>query len=247
LQLGEAGHTIDSKVASKKAFSYIKTALQSGRTSLLEFEAEEIAKQYGIPVPKSGLASSETQAVRIAKQIGYPVVMKIASPDILHKTDAGGVLVNVSSNAELKSGFRQILRNARRVSKSAKIMGIYIQKMESITNEFVVGGIRDHQFGPCVMFGLGGIYVELYKDVQFRLAPLTVDGALEMMRGIKAAQLLTGYRGSKGLDIREGARVIHEVGEMLTDLEEIESIDINPLLINEKGCKALDVRVILNK
>ena len=234
-----------AKRVPAKARAIVDSAIKAGMSSLLEYEAEEVAKLYGIPVPKSGLATTEKQSLLLSKRIGLPVVMKIVSPDILHKTDVGGVKVGINSNSEVKSAFREILRNAKRANKSADIQGVYMQKMEPKAIEFVVGGIRDPQFGPTVMFGLGGVFIELFKDVQFRLAPLTSEEAVEMMKEIKAAPLLTGFRGSKALDIQMAARVIQLVGKMMNDIEAIESIDINPLLIYQKGCRALDVRIIL--
>ena len=228
-----------------KARAIVDSAIRDGMSSLLEYEAEEVAKLYGIPVPKSGLATTEKQSLLLSKRIGFPVVMKIVSPDILHKTDVGGVKIGINSSSEVRSAFREILRNAKRANKSADIRGVYMQKMEPKASEFVIGGIRDPQFGPTVMFGLGGVFIELFKDVQFRLAPLSMDEAVEMMKEIKAAPLLTGFRGSKALDVQSAARVIQLVGKIMNDIDGIESIDINPILIYQRGCSDLDVRMIL--
>ena len=242
--------TIDAKqkqaVPPKKASAFVNRAIQEGRNSLLEYEADQVAKEYGISVLRAGLATTEKRAVFIARRLGFPVAMKIASPDIPHKTDAGGVKLDINSNSKIIRAFGEITRNARKVSPKADIRGVYIQRMAPKSQEFVVGGLRDPQFGPTVMFGLGGIFVELYKDVSFRLAPVSSEEALEMMKETRAAALLTGFRGSKPLDMESAANVIQAVGKMMTELEVIESVDINPLLIYPNGCKAVDVRMMVS-
>ncbi|HZW58622.1 MAG TPA: acetate--CoA ligase family protein [Nitrososphaerales archaeon] len=234
------------KVPSK-AKSFIDAAVEARRTSLLEYEAEQVAKQYRIPVAKGGLATTEKQAVLLARGIGLPVVMKIVSPDILHKSDVGGVIVNLNSFPEVRKAFAEIMRNAKRANRKAEIKGVYVQKMAPKSYEFVVGGLRDPQFGPTVMFGLGGIYVEIFKDVSFRIAPVSEEDAQSMMKEIKSSQLLTGFRGSKPLDTKAAALVLQAVGQIMFDFEEIDSIDINPLFIYPRGVMATDVRIILKK
>ena len=213
----------------------------------MEYEAEEVAKQYGIKAANSGLAQSEKQAEALSKKVGFPVVMKIVSQDILHKSDLGGVKINITSPKEAKKAYREILRNAKRSNRKARIEGVLVQKMAPKAPEFVVGGTRDLQFGPTVMFGLGGIYVELFKDVAFRIAPISEEEALSMMKETKSYSLLTGFRGSMPLDIRAAARTIMGVGELMSDQAEVDSVDINPLFIYPKGVIAVDVRVILRK
>ncbi len=171
--------------------------------------------------------------------------MKIVSPDIVHKTDAGGVIVNIGSPTEARSAFRKILRNAKHANKNADIKGIYVQKMAPKSHEFVVGATRDPQFGPTVMFGFGGIYVEIFKDVSFGLTPVSEEDALSMMQETKSAKLLTGFRGAKPLDQKSAAQVIQSVGKIMTDFPQIDSIDVNPLFIYPKGVLATDVRIIL--
>jgi acetate---CoA ligase (ADP-forming) subunit beta len=212
---------------------------------LFEYEADEVAKLYDIPTVRAGLAETEKRALLLARKIGFPIVMKIVSPDIIHKTDAGGVVVGINSTSDVRKAFRDIIKNVKKAKKNADIKGIYVQRMAPKTQEFVAGGTRDPQFGPTVMFGLGGIYVELYKDVSFRLAPLSDEEALGMMQEIKAAPLLTGFRGSKPLDMKACAGVIRAVGRMMDEIKQIDSVDINPLLVYEKGSKAVDVRIIL--
>jgi acetate---CoA ligase (ADP-forming) subunit beta len=237
----------DSMVPSGKVDEIIQRALSEGRTSLLEFESDKLARLYGMPVAKAYLATTDKEAAGAAARLGFPIAMKIVSPDVIHKSDIGGVKLNISNISEARRSFKEIKRNAKRAKRDADIRGVYLQRMAPKGQEFVVGGIRDAQFGPTVMFGLGGIYVELYKDVAFRLAPVTDDEALDMMKEIKAAPLLTGFRGSKPLDLKSTARVIKTVGKMMSDIQQIDSIDINPLLIYPSSVLAVDVRVILRK
>jgi acetyl-CoA synthetase (ADP-forming) len=212
----------------------------------LEQDAETVAKEYGITVSRSGLATTEKEALTLSKKLGFPLVMKIVSRDILHKSDIGGVKAGVKSNGEVRRAFREIIANARKANRKASISGILVQSMAQTGHEFVVGGTRDPQFGPTVMFGLGGIYVELFKDVSFRLAPLDQGEALSMMDEIKSSRLLTGFRGSKPLDKTSAAKVIMAVGDIMNDHPEIDSVDINPLFIYPKGVCAVDVRIILH-
>lgn len=228
------------------ARSIIERALSSGKKALLEYEAEDLARRYKIPVASSGLAKTEKEAASLSRRLGYPVVMKIVSPDILHKTDVGGVKVNIGSDREARETFRTILRNAKRARKGADLIGVLVQKMaQRSSNEFVVGATRDPQFGPTVMFGLGGIYIEIFKDVSFRLAPVSETDSMKMMREIKSSALLTGFRGSKPLDMVSASRVIRAVGEIMLDFDSIDSIDINPLFIYPRGVLAPDVRILL--
>ncbi|MDG6997445.1 MAG: acetate--CoA ligase family protein [Nitrososphaerota archaeon] len=236
------------KDASQRATSrLINNALKEGRSSLLEHEAEQFAKHYGIPVPKAGLAKSESEAVALSHKIGFPLAMKIISPKILHKTDIGGVRLGVDTTSEVKRAFAEIIRNAKKVTDKSSINGVYLQKMAEKSHEFVVGGIRDPQFGPTVMFGMGGIFVELFRDVTFRLAPVTLGDAHEMTHEIRAAPLMYGFRGGRPLDSVSAARAIQSVGRMMAENEQIESIDINPLIVYKRGALAVDVRIILRK
>jgi acetate---CoA ligase (ADP-forming) subunit beta len=230
-----------------QATEVIRSAIKGGRLSLLENEAEEVAKEYGIKVEPSGIAHSEKESVSLARKLSFPVVMKIVSPDILHKSDIGGVKANISSIRETTKAYREIRRNAKKANSRARIEGVLVQKMALKGTEFVVGATRDPQFGPTIMFGLGGVYVELFKDVAFRLAPITEEEALGMMKEIKSYPLLTGFRGAQPLDMKESARAIIAVGRIMLDQPQIESIDINPLLIYPKGVMAVDVRIILAK
>lgn len=224
----------------------IERALSEGRSALFEHEAELIASYYGVPVAKSRIVNSEKDAVSESRKIGFPIAMKIVSRDILHKSDVGGVILNIQSPNEVRKAYSLILRNVKKSAKKARIDGVLIQQMaERPPNEFVLGGLRDKQFGPTVMFGLGGIYVELFKDVSFRLAPLGKKSALSMIKSIRSSILLEGYRGAPPLDVNSTAIALSNVGEMMNELEEIESIDVNPLFIYKRGVLAADVRIIL--
>lgn len=223
----------------------LRAADLRGATALLENEAELLAKQYGIPVATSLLAKSAAESTKASRRLGFPLVMKIVSKDILHKSDVGGVKTNVSSASAVRQAYGEILRSAKKANPKAEIAGVLVQKMGPKGFEFVVGANRDPQFGPTVMFGLGGIYVELLKDVSFRLAPLSDKEAISMMYEIKSSALLDGFRGSKPLDVRSAARTIVAVGKLMEDHDEIDSIDINPLFVYPKGALAVDVRIIL--
>ena len=236
----------NDRVQSKSS-RWISNAFDSGRKSLLEHEAELVAREYGIKVPSSGLARNEKEALAFARRIGYPLVMKIVSQDILHKSDVGGVKTDISSQKEVSASFKEILRNAKKSNPKARIDGILIQRQAQKSYEFVVGATRDPQFGPTIMFGLGGIYVELFKDVAFRLAPVSEEEALDMIKETKSYKLLTGFRGSAPLDINAVVNTIRAVGELMVHETHVESLDINPLFVYSKGSLAVDVRIILEQ
>ena len=233
------------RVVRAKANQIVRTALDEGRSNLLEDEAELIAGLYGIRVPKSSVVKGAKQAATEAKSLGFPVAMKILSKSIVHKTDVGGVKLDISSSKVAEAAYSQLAKTAK--SSGSKTAKVLIQKMAPKSFEFVVGGLRDSQFGPTVMFGLGGIYVELFKDVAFRLAPLSNSEAIEMMKETKAYSLLMGFRGAKKLDVEAAAKTIKAVGDMMQELSAVESIDVNPLLVYPKGALAVDVRMTLRK
>ena len=179
----------------------INQAKKEGRKALLEPEAKTICMEYGIPVTKFKVASNENEAAKYADEIGYPVVLKIVSPDIIHKSDAGGVMVNLKNPAEVAAAYKKILENVKKYNADAKIVGILVQEMAPQSTEVIVGAIKDPQFGQTVMFGLGGIFVEILKDVNFRIAPITADDAKDMITELKAYPLLKGYRNTPPADI----------------------------------------------
>ncbi|MDR0492586.1 MAG: acetate--CoA ligase family protein [Nitrososphaerota archaeon] len=223
----------------------INQAKEEGRKALLEPEAKTICAEYGISVNKFSLATSEKEAVEQAEKIGYPIVLKIVSQDIIHKSDAGGVKVNLKTAAEVEVAYKTILENAKKYKADAKIDGIIVQEMAPQGTEVIVGAVKDPQFGPTVMFGLGGIFVELLKDVNFRVAPLTIVDAKEMITQLKAFPLLNGYRGSEPRDIDALAQILCEVSKLILDNPEIKELDLNPVMAYPKGAKTVDARIIL--
>ncbi len=218
-------------------------------TNLNDIEISELMKAYDIPVLVPRIANTCEEAQCFAKEIGYPVVLKIASPDILHKTDAGGVELNISDPETLERKFKKILLSVKHYDPSAKIMGVSVSKMVEPGIEVAIGAKRDPVFGPVVMFGLGGIYIEILKDFKLGLAPLSIEKAIDMIKGIRSFKLLDGFRGGERYDILPIARIISSLSIMMTDFDQIMEIDINPLRIEEtsKTIYGLDAKVIFKK
>src|ERR1700730_18470859 len=221
-------------------------AKAAGREALTAPEARGICEAYGINIPKEGVARTGEEAMKLASDIGFPVVMKIVSPQILHKTEAGGVLVGVKSAEEVAKGFATIVENARKYDPKAEIQGVQIQQMLTGGHEVIIGAVTDPAFGKLVAFGLGGVLVEVLKDITFRLAPATLEDALSMLDGIQAAELLRGVRGAKPVDREALSSMIERVSTLVADFPEISELDLNPVFASEKGATAADVRVVLN-
>jgi acetyl-CoA synthetase (ADP-forming) len=215
------------------------------RKFLLEPEAKTVCMKRGIPVTKFKVAKSEVEAVKFAKEIGYPVVLKIVSPDIVHKSDVGGVVVGLKDAQEVRNAYKQILKNVKKHKKNAKIVGILVQEMAPSSTEVIVGAIKDPQFGPALMFGLGGIFVEVLKDVTFRVAPITEDEACEMITEVKAYPLLRGYRNQPPADIEAIVKILLNTSKLVMEHQEIKELDLNPIMVYEKGAKTVDARIIL--
>jgi acetyl-CoA synthetase (ADP-forming) len=224
----------------------IHGALSSGRSFLLEPESKEIVGSYGMPVTKFKVAKSVDEAVKYAGEIGYPVVMKIVSPDILHKSDVGAVKVNLKNADEVRLAFDEIAKNVKKFKSDAKVVGYLIEQLAPQGNEVIVGMAKDPQFGPALMFGLGGIFVEVLKDVSFRIAPLTEYDAREMIQEIKGYPVLTGIRGQKPADINSLVDIILKVSKLVTEHTEIEQLDLNPIFVYQQGAKIVDARIILS-
>jgi len=220
-------------------------ACKEGRKFLLETEAKTVCMEYGIPVTKFQLAKNEAEAVKFAEEIGYPVVLKIVSPDIIHKSDVGGVMVNLKNAKDVQDAYKQIFGNVKKHKADAKIVGMLVQEMASPSTEVIVGAIKDPQFGPALMFGLGGIFVEVLKDVTFRVAPITEDEAREMISEVKAYPLLKGYRNMPQADIDAIVKILLNTSRLVTEHEEIKELDLNPIMVYEKGAKTVDARIIL--
>jgi len=223
----------------------IHQAKKENRKALLEPEAKTICAEYGIPVNKFQLAKTEKEASTYADEIGYPIVLKIVSPDIIHKSDAGGVKVNLKNTQEVAAAYKQIIENAKKYKADAKIAGVLVQEMAPQSTEVIVGAIKDPQFGQTVMFGLGGIFVELLKDVNFRVAPITVEDAKEMITQLKAYPLLNGYRNTPPADIDALVAILCSVSRLVMENPEIKELDLNPVMAYPKGAKTVDARIIL--
>ncbi|HEY7383777.1 MAG TPA: acetate--CoA ligase family protein [Beijerinckiaceae bacterium] len=231
------------KDAVRKVLDQVK---REGRTSLTAPEGKLVCDAYGIPVPKEGVAKSAQDAARLADGMGYPVVLKIVSPDILHKTEAGGVLVGLKSADEVSKGYDTILANAKKYKADAKIDGVQVQQMLKGGTEVIVGSISDGSFGKLVAFGLGGVLVEVLKDITFRLAPATRDDALSMLDGIQAAEMLKGVRGGEAVNRDALADVIVKVSQLVSDFPEIVELDLNPVFATPKDATAADVRIVVD-
>ena len=234
-----------SEVDTQRAKQVFDKVKAEGRTNLLEEEGLEILGAYGFPLPKSILAKTEDEAIEAANKIGYSVVMKIASPQIVHKSDAGGVKVNLTNDDEVRNAFKEIVENAKKYDSDAEIKGVLIVEMVKGGKEMIIGSKLEPGFGPVVMLGMGGIYVEILKDVTFRLAPLTDQESNDMIMSIKTKKLLDGVRGEKPSDVEKLSECIQRLSQLVTDFSEIKELDMNPVLVMEKnnGCKILDVRI----
>ena len=231
-----------NRLKARKIFDKVRS---DERTNLLEEEGLEVLKAYGLPLPSSALACDAAQAIKIAKKIGYPVVMKIASPQIIHKSDAGGVMVNLKNDEEIRSAFDTIVGNAKKYDKKAEIKGVLIVEMVKGGKELIIGSKHEQGFGPVIMLGMGGIYVEVLKDVTFKLAPVTDIESDDMIASIKTQKLLKGVRGEKPSDIEKLSECIQRLSQLVSDFGEIKELDLNPVLVMEKGrgCRILDVRI----
>ncbi|WP_394139231.1 acetate--CoA ligase family protein [Cytobacillus oceanisediminis] len=234
----------------------IKTAIQQiinlskeeCRTVLTEIESKQILQHIGIPVPDFRLATSADEAVELAQFIGFPLAMKIVSPDIVHKSDAKGVMLNIKNESELRSAYEEIIRNAKNYNPNAEITGISIQEMIKGDKEVIVGMNRDVVFGPVLLFGAGGIFVEVLKDVTLKVLPLAERDINNMFTEIQASKILTGYRGSQPADLSSLKEIIQRVAQLSIEFPEISEFELNPVIVygQGNGAVALDARVILD-
>jgi acetyl-CoA synthetase (ADP-forming) len=233
-------------LGAKEAQVIIKKALTEGRHSLLEPEAKSICLEYGIPTPSFKIATSAASASAFAGELGYPVVLKIVSPDIIHKTEVGGVMVGLPSSYAVESGYQQILENVRSHRQDARILGVLVQKMAPEATEVIVGSVNDPQFGPTILFGLGGIFVEILKDVSFRIAPLEERDAREMIREIKGFSVLGGYRGLPPADQEAIVNILLSASRLVMENPQIDQMDLNPAIVYERGALVADARILLS-
>jgi len=222
----------------------IKKAKKEKRP-LLETEAKELLKGYGIPVPDFKLIKSEEEIIGLAKEINFPIVMKIVSPDIIHKTDAGGVKVGVEDEEEARMAYQEIIFKVKKYNKNAEISGVIVYSMVPQGTEIIIGMMKDPHFGPVIMFGLGGIFVEILKDISFRILPIEEIDVREMITEIKGYEILKGARGNPPRDIQAIKEVLMKVSKLTMENPEINEIDLNPIFVFEKGLQVVDARMIL--
>ncbi|MBI3813066.1 MAG: acetate--CoA ligase family protein [Nitrospinae bacterium] len=224
----------------------IKKAMSANRKSLSEPETKALISAWGIPVPKTALIKKQEEIAAATKNLNPPFVLKVVSPDILHKSEIGGVKTELKDAEEINKAWAKMIIDIKDKSPKHRIDGFLLEEMAPKGVEVIIGALRDPQFGPAVMFGIGGIAVELMKDVSYRLAPINKKYALDMIREVKSYPLLTGFRGSKPVDLENIASVIIKLSEILIKIEDIKEIEINPLIVYEKGVMAVDARVVLN-
>ena len=230
---------------TKKVTEIFEAVKAEGRKLLLEHEAKTVCKLYGIPITELKLAKTIKEAEAFSEEIGYPTVFKIVSPDVIHKFDVGGVILNINSREEAKKAYNQIIENVKKHKPEAKIDGILVQEMAPCSTEIIVGSIKDPQFGPTLMFGLGGTFVELMKDVAFRIAPISKEDAQEMITEVKAYPIFKGYRGQPPLDTDTISEILLNTSRLVMDHPDIKELDLNPVMVYEKGAKTVDARIIL--
>jgi len=221
--------------------------IKEGRFILTESEAKQFLANYEIPIAESNTAKTPKEAAAIASKIGFPVVMKILSPDILHKTDVGGVKINIQSKEEAKNAFNEIMKNVKKQAPKADVHGIFVEKMSTKRYELLIGCKKDPIFGPTIVFGMGGVAVEVFKDINIGLPPLNMALALRLIEETKIYNLLKGYRGIKGVDIASIQFLLYKFAYLVMDFPEIEEIDINPFAVDEHGGLVLDAKVVLDK
>ena len=229
----------------EEAKKLVINALTAGRQALFEPEAKALVSAWGIQVPKSVLIDGLEDVAIKSKEITPPLVLKVVSQDILHKREFGGVITGINNSEEASIALKEMKRTLAEKAPKARIAGFLLEETAPTGIELILGGLRDPQFGPAVMFGTGGFAVELVADVSFRLAPLNREEVFDMMREVKSYPLLTGFRGSKPVDIEKLASTVMKLSDILLEIEEIKEIEINPLLVHEEGAVAVDARVVL--
>jgi len=240
--------TIPSSEAKERPAvkAIFKKALDENRSNLLETESRALLEEYGISLPEAILAHSPEEAIEAARKMPYPLAMKVVSPDIIHKSDAGGINLDLKDEKDVENAFKEILNSAGKVTTKERVLGTLISPMAAKGQECIIGMIRDSQFGPVIMFGLGGIFVEVLKDVSFRVAPLAEEDIDEMIKEIKGYKILTGIRGEKAKDIEAIKSILAKLSEIAINHAEIEEIDLNPVIVHEKGVSIVDSRIIIS-
>jgi acetyl-CoA synthetase (ADP-forming) len=213
--------------------------------TLLESEAKAICIEYDIPTPNYEVASDSRTAAQYAEQLGYPVVLKVVSPDILHKTEAKCVLTSLDTAQKVMDGFESILSNAKKFRADARIIGVLVQRMAPAGLETIVGSVKDRTFGQTLMFGLGGVFVEVLRDVSFRIAPIKDTDAKNMIQEIRSSKVLDGYRGQPPADKNAIVNILLNLSRLVCDYPQIDQIDLNPTIVYEKGASVVDARIVL--
>ncbi len=228
-----------------KRISILDQIKKEGRTVLTEFEAKTFLKQEGIPVVETRLSKTQKEAVSISQRMGFPVALKISSPEIIHKSDAGGVKLSLKNAREVKVAYHEMMETIRKKYPKAKIQGVTVQKMAAPATEVIVGTSKDPQFGPFIMFGLGGIFVEVLKDVSFRIIPITRRDAQEMIQEIRGYPLLSGYRGREPASLSALTEILLKVSGLMERYPEIKELELNPLFAYKNRVLGIDARILL--
>ena len=227
--------------------SILDQAEKEGRSILTEFESKRILRQAGIPVVETRLAKTQKEAVSLSRKMGFPVVLKISSPEVIHKSDSGGVKLSLNNAAQVKKAYDEILKKVKKQYPEAAVHGVSVQKMVRPGTEVIIGTSKDPQFGPVIMFGLGGIFVELLKDVSFRVIPVKGKDAQEMIQEIKGYPLLKGYRGKEPASITALVEIILKISKFIEQNSQVKELDLNPIFAYRDKAVAVDARIILEK
>lgn len=225
----------------------IQKVLGEGRSFMLVNEAQQICDLHHIPTPRSHVTLNVDEAILKAKDIGFPIVLKAISPQILHKSDVGGVILNIRDEEELEVEYEKLVAEVGRREPSAKVEGILVEKMMPTSTELIVGGIRDRQFGPSIMFGTGGIFAEIYDDVAFRVAPIDKIDALNLVHELKGSKILEGTRGRPPADLDSIINVLINVSNLMMEHDAISQLDLNPVIAYSDGACAVDSRIIVGQ
>jgi succinyl-CoA synthetase beta subunit len=234
-------------IEMKECETIIQEVLKEGRSFMLVNEAQRVCNLHGIPTPKSYVTLSANEAVLKAKDIGFPVVLKVISPQIIHKSDAGGVILNIRDEEELEVEYGKLVAEVSRREPSAKIEGVLMEKMMPTSTEVIVGGIRDRQFGPAIMFGIGGIFTEIYDDVAFRVAPIDKIDALNLIHELKGSKILEGIRGKPPADLNSIINILISVSNLMMEHDAVSQLDLNPVLVYSDSACAVDSRIIIRQ
>jgi acetyl-CoA synthetase (ADP-forming) len=229
-------------MSPKQIFEFVR---KKKRRNLTELESREILEYYKLPLVRGNLIKSIEESKRFIDEVGYPVVLKVVSPEIIHKTEVGGVIINIQNDKQLYEAYNDILKNVKAKMPTARIDGLFVQEMIPSSFEVMIGGKYDNTFGQTIAFGLGGIYVEVYEDVSFRIVPITEKDALNMIKETKVYKILSGYRGKKSADIKALIDILMKTSKMLESNPEIKELDMNPVFALQDRAVAIDARIII--